>query len=217
MIAIRLARGTGRLAWRTWTRLRAAGERHDDQLGPYIAVTLSLAALGYVLSAVPILGTPLTLAWALAAYRAGAPEETAPVPADDAPEPGEQPSAEPEEEQLLPTREELAAALHQLAAPHVHLTALAAHFGLSSGQLREACDGAGIPVAGGVRMGGRVSTGVRAPDFPTLSPDPEPVPESVVAAGQSNNNNAQASTEEGFSITQDPVNHHRWRVTKAGN
>lgn len=81
-----------------------------------------------------------------------------------------------------------------MADPHAHLSALARHLDVPAAAVRAGLDQAGIPVAGGVRAGGRVSTGVKREDFP---PPPAPAGPRVVAAepaGQPDNNNDNNST-----------------------
>jgi hypothetical protein len=178
--------------------------------GPFARLLALLLATGFVKGlpfTTAIAGTAAT-GWLTTAITLGlrAPDPTAKSAPQAA---GEAPPAEPEgpEQPTLPTRDDLATALHQVADPHAHLKAVAGALHTSTDRVREALTAAGIPITGGVRMGGRVSTGVRADHFPPLpSPSPDD-PVAVVDAGQSNNNNAD--------IVQDETNPHRWRVLRA--
>jgi hypothetical protein len=155
-----------------------------------LPVTSHLLALG----AAGWLGTAITLGLR-------APDPTA------AQAPPEPPQEKPADEPSLPTPEQLAEALHKVADPHAHLAAVATALDTSTDRVREALTAAGIPVSGGVRMGGRVSTGVKAGHFPPL---PTPAPDgdvAVVDAGQSNNNNEE-------EYVQDEKNPNRWRVLR---
>lgn len=210
-LVVRIARGSGRLVAGGWFRLWAAGERDGDRIGPLLLVAIVTGGLWFVLSRAPILGTPLTLAWLTAAWRAGAPTG---VPEDEQGPLVEEQQEESEEPAppALPDVDELAAALHEIGAPHAHLAVLADHLGLSPAAVREALTEAGIPVSGGCRMKGRgVSTGVKESDFPPL-PSPTEAPSGdVVAAGQGDNNNSKrvARWPWGHTVT-DPAEqaHH---------
>ncbi|MCI0386652.1 hypothetical protein [Streptomyces sp. CNQ085] len=105
---------------------------------------------------------------------------------------------------------ELVAAMHDLADPHVHLSALAQAlgFGKDTAPVRRLLAEAGVPTKA-VRMSGRTSTGVDRAAFPPLPSPPFDAPESVVAAGQSNNSNSNnalvVERGEGMTIIREPV------------
>ncbi|MER5882702.1 hypothetical protein ABT160_02620 [Streptomyces sp. NPDC001941] len=101
--------------------------------------------------------------------------------------------------------EQLAVALHAVGSPHAHLSALATHLKITPGALREALTAASIPISGGVRMGGAVSTGVKKDHFPALPTDPGDGVVAAVVPGESNNNNAA-------DFIQDKTNAHRWHA-----
>lgn len=133
--------------------------------------------------------------WCVAAWQAGG---------DAAGEPGEEAPAGPDVD-------ELAEALHALADPHVHLTALAAAlgYGTNTAPVRELLAAAEVPVTRGVRMAGKVNTGVRRDHFPPL-PSPGPgAPGGVVAAGQASNSNSNGGLViergEGMTIIREPA------------
>lgn len=161
-----------------------------------------------------------------AAWKHGAVPATEPEDGREQPEPD---IGEPEEPPL-PDRQQLAAALHHVADPHAHLASIARHLGYLdpqsgkavTGPVRAGLDAAGIPVSGGCREGGSVSTGVKRDDFP---PPPALSGTGVVAeefAGQPDNNTSNNNTSErkpylsreGFWITPDPARPHGWNVRR---
>lgn len=123
------------------------------------------------------------------------------------------------------TLDQLSSALHHLGSPHAHLKSVAEACGTTPKAVREKCEAAGIPISSGVRMGGRVSTGIDRRHFPPRSspdnPPLEPPAVAVVAAGQSDNNGISnapvGDCEEGMSIIQDSVNPRRWHVMHHDN
>ncbi|MGW9410986.1 hypothetical protein [Streptomyces diastaticus] len=222
-VADRLARGVGRLG-PTLTRRTVTWARrsHRDDLtglaahlGPLLRaalIVLGLYALARVVRATPSLMWMVAGVALFAAWRAGrpAPAEGGEKSTDEAPK---EAAAEAPVEAPLPTREELAQALHAVADPNVHTAALAAHLSLPAERVRAALKAAGIPVGGQVRMGGVPSTGIKAADFPPLSPSGEGSPGPVVVAGQASNNNSNNAprvvTREGMTIIHDPAETHR--------
>lgn len=208
---VRLAVGTWRLIGRV-TSLCMAGEGSDKA---WRALGLLAAAEFGRRCAVqaPLLMAPVTVLWLVFAWRHGPAPAKPAAPDDDR----EQTAADGEpEEQPLPDRAQLAAALHHVGDPHAHLSALAAHLKEPAPRVRAALEEAGIPTAGGVRAGGRVSTGVKQQDFPPLLPSPSDSPGDVVVAGQPGNNNTRERkpylSREGFWITPDPERPHGWNV-----
>ncbi|MEU2313134.1 hypothetical protein [Streptomyces albidoflavus] len=229
--ADRLARGAARigpaLARRTVAWVRRG--RRDDLTG--LAAHLgtiaraALIALGIYLLARVVRASP-SLMWVVAgvglaaAWRAGRPaavkgdkEEVEKAPVEGAEEAAEERPEVAPVEAPLPTREELAVALHAVADPNVHTAALATHMKLPAERVRAALKAAGIPAGGGVRMGGVTSTGIKASNFPPLSPSGEGAPEPVVVAGQasnnSNNNAPRVVRGEGTVTVYDPADTHR--------
>lgn len=208
---VRLSVGTWRLLGRV-TSLCMAGEGSDKAwraLGLVAAVEFGRRCAVQA----PLVMAPATVLWLVFAWRHGPAPKAAPEVADDG---QEQPVPDAEEEQPLPDRAQLAAALHTVGDPHAHLSALAAHLQEPPARIRAALEEAGIPTAGGVRAGGRVSTGVRAGDFPPLLPSPSVSPDCVVVAGQPDNNNTDPRrpylSREGFWTTPDPERPHGWNV-----
>ena len=136
--------------------------------------------------------------------------------------PAETPAGETEKAPARPalTLDQLAAAMHEVGAPHAHLKALADACGTTPAAVREKLDAAGIPVSSGVRMNGKVSTGVDRRHFPPRSspgnPPLEPPAVAVVVAGQSNNNNddnaLSVETQQGMTIIRDPADRKRRRT-----
>ncbi|MFD5027016.1 hypothetical protein [Streptomyces sp. NPDC058373] len=225
--ADRLARGTGRLGPALARRAVAWARRgHREDLTGLAAhlgtiARAALIALGVYLLARVVRASP-ALMWALAgaglaaAWRSGRPAavESGEKGADETPVEGAEEAGEEGPAQApLPTREELAAALHEVADPNVHTAALATHLGLPAERVRAALKAAGIPAGGQVRMGGVPSTGIKAGDFPPLSPSGEGAPEPVVVAGQASNNDSNNAprvvTREGMTIIHDPAETHR--------
>lgn len=213
---VRLAVGTWRLICRV-ASLCMVGEGSEKAWR-----ALGLLALGEFgrrcAERAPLLLVPVTLVWLVFAWRHG----PAPKPAAEAAADGqEQPPADAEqqpEEPPLPDREQLVTALHEVADPHAHLSALAAHLALPPARVREGLAAAGIPIAGGVRAGGRVSTGVKQQDFPPLLPSPTDSPDGVVVAGQPDNNNTNERkpylSREGWWTVPDPQRPSGWNVAK---
>ncbi|MDT0381413.1 hypothetical protein RM572_21885 [Streptomyces sp. DSM 42041] len=198
-----------------WVR---AGRREDLEgvaaaLGCWLRAGLLAggAWIAYrVLHAAPNLMWAATAVWCWKAYRA---KPAAPAAADDA-EPadgdGQEPPSQGPRVDLSkagpPSPEQLVQALRQVAAPHAHLAALARHLDTTPGRVREGLDAAGIPVSGGVRAGGRVSTGVKREDFPTLPTAPGPPVVAPECAGQPGNNNSNnAEPAPGGVTVEHPV------------
>lgn len=181
-----------RLAFGTWTLLRAlwsrciAGEGWEKLWRP-LGCLVAASVVWRLMQRAPLVELPLLAAWTVAAWRAGpAPKTEQVADTDDGQE--QEPDQTPEEPPL-PTTEQLTAALHHVADPHAHLAALAAHLSEAPARVRDGLKEAGIPVAGGVRAGGRVSTGVKRDHFPPLLPPAGTAPDGVVVAGQPSNNN----------------------------
>lgn len=147
-----------------------------------------------------------TVAWLVAAYRAGRTDwkpTPAPAPADaalggddeadeDQPEPAaEQTPAGPPP--VSPVA--LVAAVRDVGTPHAQLKPLAEHLGTTTEVVRAAAAGMGWPVKD-VRMQGRSSSaGLRWDDLPPLPPaDPSP---GVVGAGQPADDNDDDTGGEG--------------------
>ncbi|MFI7656048.1 hypothetical protein ACIBX9_25545 [Streptomyces albidoflavus] len=230
--ADRLARGAGRIGPALVRRTVAWVRRgHRDDLTGLAAhlgtiARAALIALGIYLLARIVRASP-ALMWALAgvglaaAWRAGRPaavergeEEASETPVEGAEEAAEEgPEAVPAEAPL-PTREELTAALRAVADPHAHTAAVATHLGVPAERVRAALREAGIPISGGVRMRGAVSTGVKAAHFPPLGP----VPENALLRGpdqQQQHNNVGVRSSSGVTVisTPDPEQPHRTHVT----
>jgi hypothetical protein len=168
----RLLTGGGALLTRITTWWTADGIRSG--IARIIGTLLAIAAGGGVLLAAPGLWWPLAAGWLIACwYAKPALAETA-----EQDDPGE-----------------FLRILHQLLADRkgAHLVEIAEHFTgdpAATGVVRELCASAGIPIADGVRVGRKVSTGIRTRDLPPL-PDHSPDgPVGVVAAGQDSNNNS---------------------------
>ncbi|NEC14827.1 hypothetical protein G3I34_21675 [Streptomyces sp. SID8014] len=207
-----------------WTYGRLAALRTADG-DPVLPVALALLAASALTAAVVAAPLIVAGAWIVAAWIAAPSIEEAEEEGDDGEEEGEEAPVEGAEEAAeegpevapveapLPTREELAQALHAVADPNVHTAALAAHLSLPAERVRAALKAAGIPVGGQVRMGGVPSTGIKAADFPPLSPSGEGSPGPVVVAGQASNNNSNNAprvvTREGMTIIHDPAETHR--------
>lgn len=218
----RLAVGTWRMLG-TVTSKCLAGEGSDKAWRALGAVAAAEFGRRCAQQA-PLLMVPLTLAWLVLAWRCGKP---APAEPDDQEQEGEaaDPAAEEDdqepEEPPLPDREQLTAALHHVGAPHAHLSALAAHLQETPARTRAALEEAGIPTAGGVRAGGRVSTGVKQQDFPPLPAAPSDPDDGVVVAGQRTTTTATGPVVErpspGMVIIRDAADtaqrHHTLRRT----
>ncbi|MFA4975671.1 MAG: hypothetical protein WC577_03230 [Candidatus Paceibacterota bacterium] len=203
-------------------RLAALRTADGDPVLPVVLALLAASALTAAVVAAPLI---VAGAWIVAAWIAAPAIEEAEEEGDDGEEEGEEAPVEGAEEAAeegpevapaetpLPTREELAQALHAVADPNVHTAALAAHLSLPAERVRAALKAAGIPVGGQVRMGGVPSTGIKAADFPPLSPSGEGPPGPVVVAGQASNNNSNNAprvvTREGMTIIHDPAETHR--------
>ncbi|MFG2900963.1 hypothetical protein ACGFZH_28240 [Streptomyces zaomyceticus] len=177
---------------RVWIAVWTGSSVLAGAVGEWLRRGVAVRLLGLLLAAGFAKGLPWTTqitgliaaGWLVAAIVLGL---RLPMPGSA---PAEEPTAESTEEPL-PDASALAAALHQVGAPHAHLAVLADHMGLSPAHVREALSAAGIPI-GPCRMKGRgSSTGVKAEDFPPLPSPASDAPEGVVAAGQSDNNNAR--------------------------
>ncbi|RZE89176.1 hypothetical protein [Streptomyces sp. SCA2-2] len=229
--ADRLARGAARIGPALSRRTVAWVRRgHRDDLTGLAAhlgtiARAALIALGIYLLARAVRATP-SLMWVVAgvglatAWRAGRPapvergeEEASEAPVEGAEEAAEEGPEVAPAEPPLPTREELAVALRAVADPHAHTAAVATHMELPAERVRAALREAGIPISGGVRMRGSVSTGVRAADIPPLSPAEANTPAPVVVAGQASNNNSNNAVRvkhgEGTVTVYDLADTHR--------
>ncbi|MGW6395422.1 hypothetical protein ACWFR1_34140 [Streptomyces sp. NPDC055103] len=179
---------------RVWIAIWVGSSTLAGHVGEWLRRGVAARLLGLLLACGFIKGLPWTThiatltaaGWLLAAITIGLRH----------PLPTAAPAVEELEEETadstpLPDVDELATALHHIGAPHAHLAALAEHLDLSPAHAREALTEAGIPI-GPCRMKGRgSSTGIKAADFPPL-PSPTPTaPETVVDAGQDDNNNTK--------------------------
>lgn len=175
---------------RVWIAVWTGSSALAGAMGEWLRQGIALRLLGLLLTAGFVKGLPWTtritvlaaVGWLMAAIVLGL----------RLPMPGAAPAEVPAEPtgDALPDVAVLAAALHEVGAPHAHLAVLADHMSLSPAHVREALTAAEIPI-GPCRMKGRgSSTGVKAEDFPPLPSPASDTPEGVVAAGQSNNNNA---------------------------
>ncbi|MEV4908920.1 hypothetical protein AB0N46_30275 [Streptomyces albidoflavus] len=206
----------------TYGRLAALRTADGDPVLPVALALLAASALTAAVVAAPLIAAG---AWIVAAWIAAPAVEEGEDEGEGAEEEGEEDPVEGAEEVAeegpevvpvdapLPTREELATALHAVADPNVHTAALAAHMKLPAERVRAALKAAGIPAGGQVRMGGVPSTGIKAADFPPLSPSGEGAPEPVVVAVQASNNDSNNAprvvTREGMTIIHDPADTHR--------
>lgn len=66
-----LAAGTWVLATLFWAKIWAAGKADEDMIGPVVLVLVGVGMLYIALVSVPILASPLTIAWLAAAGTAG--------------------------------------------------------------------------------------------------------------------------------------------------
>lgn len=215
-VVVRLCGGTWRLVCRLAT-VCMAGEGAEKLWRALGAVAVATVA-GRIVVRAPLVELPLLAVWAVLAWRAGPAPKEEPDERQEEQHGDEEQPGEETEERPLPGREQLVAALHAVADPHAHLSALAAHLQETAARVREGLKEAGIPVAGGVRAGGRVSTGVKKDHFPPLLPAPSDSPGGVVVAGQPDNNNADARrpylSREGFWTTPDPQRPSGWNVAQ---
>lgn len=200
-------------------------------------LTAIALGIGHRADSARLLLWPLLIAWIIAAYRVGHPDwEPKPEPTPESP--SKQPADEEDDDQaepdkdespvepepelppppLLPNIEDLRIAMAEVGTPHAHITALAEQIGTTPDRVREALAKWHIPIEP-VRMKGRgSSTGVKGDPFPTPLPDQELPSESVVAAGQTaNNDNNNGPTvdrsEWGITIT-DPADTHRQQAVR---
>ncbi|MFE2346466.1 hypothetical protein [Kitasatospora cineracea] len=179
----------------------------------------------------PGVGLAIGVWWIAALIHAPAPGKDAEQAPAEPPAParreGSGPDVEEDWEETAPTpRQEpsptpadarLAVVLLGAAGGHVALTAVTAHLAAQhplwkrSGKAVKALLGeAGVRVRGGVRVEGVSVEGIHRDDVPPLPSPSGAAPGSVVAAGQSNNNNAnnapQVGGGEGFITRPDPDN-----------
>ncbi|GGW41236.1 hypothetical protein [Streptomyces xantholiticus] len=204
---------------RVWIAIWTGSTLICGRIGAWIAGGPVARVLAVVLAAGFIKGLPWTtyLVWTGAAGWLGTAIAIGLRPAPET-------SAE-EQQEKAPARQpltldQLSAAMHEVGAPHAHLKAIAVACGTTPAAVREKLEAAGIPVSSGVRMSGKVSTGVDRRHFlPRSSPgNPplEPPAVGVVVAGQSNNNNDDnaltVERQEGMSIIRDPADRKRRRT-----
>ncbi|MEW1895930.1 hypothetical protein [Streptomyces albidoflavus] len=160
---------------------------------------------GTLIAGSPGLMWPATALGIIAAWRAGRPAEEVPAGAEGEEEVPEEAPDEP----ALPTREDLAVALRAVADPHAHTAAVATHLGVPAERVRAALREAGIPISGGVRMRGAVSTGVKAAHFPPLEGAPTEPLLRVPDQQQQHNNAPRIVRGEGTVTVYDPSDTHR--------
>lgn len=202
---------------RVWIAIWAGSTVICGRIGAWIAGGPAARLLALVLAAGFAKGLPWTtyLVWTGAASWLG----TA-IVLGLRPTP-EQPAGEQGKAAAPPlTIDRLGAAMHEVGAPHAHLKAIAEACGTTPAAVREKLEAAGIPVSSGVRMNGKVSTGVDRRHFPPVpspgNPPLEPPAVAVVVAGQDNNNNdnnaLSVETQEGMTIIRDPADRKRRRT-----
>ncbi|WP_327333705.1 hypothetical protein [Streptomyces anulatus] len=200
-----LRRLTARAA--AWVR---AGRRTDlDGVAAVLGCVVRLAVLAagaygawWAIRRWPAVLWLLVPLWCWAAIRA-IPTESTEQPGDE--EGDSEPAPAAEEAPPLPTIQDVSEAVSRVGTPHAHLTSLAESLGTTTDRVREVLAEHGIPVEP-VRMRGRgTSTGVKDGRFPA----PAAAPESVVAAGQPDNNNTNNTTVQshagGAHITVTPA------------
>ncbi|MGF2208981.1 hypothetical protein [Streptomyces albidoflavus] len=203
-----------------WTYGRLAALRTADG-DPVLPVALALLAASALTAAVVAAPLIVAGAWIVAAWIAAPAIKEAEEEGDDGEEEAEEaPAGGPEEaaeegpevapaEPPLPTREELTAALHAVADPHAHTAAVATHLGVPAERVRAALREAGIPISGGVRMRGAVSTGVKADHFPPQPGAPTEPLLRVPDQQQQHNNAPRIVRGEGTVTVYDPSDTHR--------
>ncbi|MFE0651357.1 hypothetical protein ACFVZH_22490 [Streptomyces sp. NPDC059534] len=199
---------------RVWIAVWTGSSALAGRVGEWLRRGIALRLLGVLLAAGFVKGLPWTTQ--IAGLAAGGWLVAAIVLGLRLPMPGAAPAEEPAEPsgEPLPDAAALAAALHEVGAPHAHLAVLADHMGRSPGHVREALTAAGIPI-GPCRMKGRgSSTGVKAEDFPPLPSPTSDAPEGVVAAGQSDNNNARVRRWPWGHTVTNPAERLHHAVTK---
>ncbi|MEU6437448.1 hypothetical protein ABZ874_24365 [Streptomyces albidoflavus] len=221
--ADRLARGAARIGPALARRATAWVRRgHRDDLTGLAAhlgtiARAALIALGIYLLSRMVRASP-SLMWVVAgvglaaAWRAGRPAAVkgGEEGAGETPIEGAEEVAEEEPEVApLPTREELAVALHAVADPHAHTAAVATHLGVPAERVRAGLKAAGIPISGGVRMRGAVSTGVKAAHFPPQPGAPTEPLLRVPDQQQQHNNAPRIVRGEGTVTVYDPSDTHR--------
>ncbi|MFF2522260.1 hypothetical protein [Streptomyces liangshanensis] len=216
-----------RLTDRTVTWIRAG--RRDDLTGLAAAlgcwVRLALAAAGLYLAWRLIRARPAVL-WLLVPlwlWISTRPPKAKEHPDGDDDQAGEEQPGPPADPADTLTRDDVGALLHHLyqEGSGVHLKTLATALpkrptgaSWATRDVRALLTRTGVRFRPGVRVppvGGR--EGVHRDDFPPLPQAPtDPPVVADVAAGQSNNNNANNSARPEPEIFQDPMSPHRWRV-----
>ncbi|MFE4874773.1 hypothetical protein [Streptomyces sp. NPDC056682] len=199
--ASRLANGATVLARRLVDRASAwvrAGRREDltgwqASIGCWVRLALLIAGLWIlwrIVRAAPAVLWGIAPALGIAAWRAGRPPRKPAAPAAAAAE-----VPEPVEEEPVTTlsNAEFVDLVRRCIGPKngVHLAVLPGLLGELTGEawsaarVRASLAAAGVAVSGSVRMGSRVSTGVRLDALPCLAPaTPVTPPVGVVPAGQ---------------------------------
>lgn len=177
-----LAVGTLAVVRIVWGKIWAAGRADDDMVGPVILVLVGVGMIYVAVLATPILASPITLAWLIAAGIAGHKRLGAPAD-DDEPETALASVEASPKPVSVPTDADLVYALGHLIGTRngvllrdvvkaFHGAGVRASWGIP--ELRAQCERIGIPIKESIQVGKSTSKGIHREGlkkviYPTLA------------------------------------------------